>query len=249
RGPEEGQADRVCDVQLLDGSSATIAELTGLRLRRVERWVLEEGEASSWFHNIAWEEAPELEDVQGAGSVLAASPSELVDRLAARALEAGAEHGLDPARGAGALAEIEALAARYAARAVDVLGIGRGALEVAEATSLAEKVGVQAHHRRLFRRVLELARGAGDRTFGAEELAAAADELAGRYPEYAHEFGLLKRCGEVLPAVLVGEAEPLELLFAKREKTTAETLYHEAASMRSVGVVAGEAVAAALSSA
>lgn len=249
RGPEEGQADRVCDVQLLDGSSATIAELTGLRLRRVERWVLEEGEASSWFHNIAWEEAPELEDVQGAGSVLAASPSELVDRLAARALEAGAEHGLDPARGAGALAEIEALAARYAARAVDVLGIGRGALEVAEATSLAEKVGVQARHRRLFRRVLELARGAGDRTFGAEELAAAADELAGRYPEYAHEFGLLKRCGEALPAVLVGEAEPLELLFAKREKTTAETLYHEAASMRSVGVVAGEAVAAALSSA
>src|SRR5690606_12660309 len=75
----EGQqgGDRVCDIRVRDDASATVAEIHGLRLRRIERSAPpaeERGEAPTWFYDIAWEEAPEVEDAAALDSVLPASP-------------------------------------------------------------------------------------------------------------------------------------------------------------------------------
>ena len=70
-----------------------------------------------------------------------------------------------------------------------------------------------------------------------------ADEALARHPEAEAEFTLLRRCGGSLSKVLMGQVDPLELLFPGGDIRLAERLYEHSPFSQAVQRLAGQSVA------
>lgn len=183
------------------------------------------------------------------------APAE-VARLASTNIDALAdEHGIDVYREFGP--QLDALCAAYIMQALDNIGWRPTADGAAfTAAELREQLGVLQKHERLFARMLEIlgedgvlqAHGDGwkyvDRGAG-QDAAVFAAELLEQFPAGGAELDVTINCGRSLDEVLVGKADPMQLLFPQGSLAPTERLYQESAGLRLFNSLVREAVAAA----
>jgi len=160
------------------------------------------------------------------------------------------------------LGDLEHWSWSYALATLDRLGWRREPGALVDAEELRERLEVDAEHRRLFRRMLEMAAKSGvlreeeDGRFTVlvgsqdpwpEVLPRDPDGhaavMAGRYPNGLIEVGLFRRSGGALAEVLRGREDPLTLLFSSGEPTAAD-LYLKAPVARAANRMLAEAVQA-----
>ncbi len=107
---------------------------------------------------------------------------------------------------------------------------------------LVAEAGILPDHHRLTRRLLEILvqdghlAVAGDRwqviDGGHADPTGLLEDFTERFPRFANEFDLVARCGRGLADVLVGKADPLQILFPGGSATQMEAIYRDAPMAR-----------------
>ena len=251
------------EIRIYDPSGALLGELTGYTVKRATRSALLsaiEG-VEDLLYEVAWRERPLDSGVVAADffpspGAVAAGSGLFPDYLVAA--------GVDPQKRNALLADLERWSRSYALVTLEKLGWRRERGEVVDPDRLRQRLGVVSEHRRLFLRLLEMLAKSGvleeaDGGFTVklgpddplpEELPANpetfAGPMAGRYSQGLIEIGLFERSGGALVDVLVGEADPLTLLFSSGEPTAAD-LYLKAPVARAANALLSDAVRALLS--
>ena len=259
-GDKMGRETLAADIRLLDDSGSVVAEVQGIRLKRVDRAALGRvaREASDdWLYQVVWRPKPRpaVADTLPEPMAGTLTVSEIAERVESRTAPLAAEHRL--AIYDEFLPRLDILCAAYAAAAFRKLGWSPRVGERFSTPALAERLGVKDQHRRLLGRLLEFFAEDGElkSVDGEWEVRAAFPltdsrklwkEMAQIFPAGAAELELTGRCGEDLAAVLRGESDPLALLFPGGSLQLAERLYREAPSSRVVQSLARDTVVAAV---
>lgn len=146
------------------------------------------------------------------------------------------------------LQQLDRLAADYVALAVQALG-GSGVFSVAD---LQMKMA-EIQRKRLPRLLALLARagyvvalGDGRWETVPERWSAAGSETVALASVERAEFRLVHRCGENLPQILRGEADPLQILFPGGDMSEATAIYAQSAGAQLMNGTMGPALVAAL---
>jgi acyl transferase domain-containing protein/SAM-dependent methyltransferase/NAD(P)-dependent dehydrogenase (short-subunit alcohol dehydrogenase family)/acyl carrier protein len=195
----------------------------------------------SWFHNIAWIECSREGHAPPQAARHLPDPVELCEM--ARPAIATLGSAILPPKDRVALSELEDLAGRYAAFALAQLGIEFSIGLRFETASLRQTLGVQVRHARLFSRLLEILAEdgvlrpveAGWEIAAAPRFDLTADPATATEREVltgSPEAALLMRCGGQLARVLLGEMDPLQLLFPVDGALGAESVYRDADAAR-----------------
>ena len=210
-----------------------------------------------WFYEVSWEEKPRAGEASF-HTVTRRLPS--LEALETRVNPGlpGLEDETQLVHSVDARNDIERLAARFATSSLIRLGLEFSPFRRFTAASLREQIGVQTRHGRLLTRMLEMLVEAGllmrsgsqfetAVTFqtAAPSLISLADQVASfrrKYTDFAAEFELLAHCGGLLPGVLLGEIDPLQLLFPADGSVNAERLYRDSSSARFYNRLIGELV-------
>ena len=190
------------------------------------------------------------------------NPTGVADRLMPFA-EYLADEGVESGERVDLLNDLERLSWFYALTALEQLGWGRKVGEFVEPEAVRENLNVLPKHQRVFRRMFDLLvrakvmEEAGDRfvvKVGQDDPLPDhvprdpdefADQMNARYWHGATEIGLFRRCGAAVADVLVGQADPLTLLFSSGEPTVGD-LYLKSPVARAANRMLGDAVAALL---
>ena len=250
------------DLEFYDRRGTVLGGLSGYTVKRATRAALlsAAGDVDDLLYEIVWRDRPLAPGML---------PAEFLPRPATVA------EGSEPfsqylaAEGVGAesrtalLSDLERLAWSYARLALDRLGWERTAGEEVNPDDLRKQLGVASEHGRLFRRMLEMMAKAGvlEETgdgftvkVGSDDplpdvlssdSPGLADEMEGQYPHGTTEIGLFRRSAGALPDVLVGDADPLTLLFSSGEPSAAD-LYLKAPVAQAANRMLGDAMAALL---
>ena len=250
------------DLVFCDRQGAVFGGLSGYTVKRATRAALLSATSGlgDLFYEVVWRDRPLLPGMLPAGflprpSTVAVDSEPFSQYLAAEGVDAQSRDSL--------LADLERLAWAYARLALDRLGWVRNAGERVEPDALRQQLGVAPEHGRLFRRMLEMLAKTGVLEEAGDDFVVAvgsdsplpeampsdpaglADAMEGRYPHGVTEIGLFRRSGGALADVLVGDADPLTLLFSSGEPSAAD-LYLKAPVAQAANKMLGEAVAALL---
>ncbi|MCY3576464.1 MAG: SDR family NAD(P)-dependent oxidoreductase [bacterium] len=250
------------DLEFYDRRGAVLGGLSGYTVKRATRAALlsAAGDVDDLLYEIVWRDRPLAPGILPAEflpqpTAVAAGSKSFSEYLAAEGVGAESRAAL--------LSDLERLAWSYARLTLDRLGWVRTAGETADPDDLREQLGVASEHGRLFRRMLEMMAKAGVLEEAGdgfavrvgsddplpEELPSDPPELAGwmegQYPHGTTEIGLFRRSAGALPDVLVGEADPLTLLFSSGEPSAAD-LYLKAPVAQAANRMLGDTVAALL---
>ena len=232
-------------LELASFESVTLQRLTGAPGRRIE----------DWLHEIEWVRAACSNESSATAARTLPAPSDLDPLLVsarARDLEGDAPvKELVP--------ELRLLCGVFVVQAVRRLGWGLREGERVLTADVARRFGVIERHQRLLNRLFEMLTEDGlVRRDGADWLvtrtAPAADPgtslqvLQARFPACALELTLLGRCAEMLDRVLVGECDPLQLLFPEGSLQSAGRLYQDSSFSRTCNDMVREAVKAMVAS-
>jgi acyl transferase domain-containing protein/NADPH:quinone reductase-like Zn-dependent oxidoreductase/NAD(P)-dependent dehydrogenase (short-subunit alcohol dehydrogenase family)/acyl carrier protein len=266
RAPEEtasGPPEILCgDLVFCDRQGAVLGELSGYTVKRATRAALLSATSglSDLFYEVVWRDRPLLPGMLPADflprpSAIAADSEPFPRYLAAEGVDAASRDSL--------LADLERLAWGYARLALDRLGWVRKAGEKVEPDALRQQLGVASEHGRLFRRMLEMLAKTGVLEESGDDFVVAvgsdsglpkampgdpeglADDMEGLYPHGITEIGLFRRSGGALADVLVGDADPLTLLFSSGEPSAAD-LYLKAPVAQAANKMLADTVAALL---
>ena len=258
-GPREVIAADLC-FYASDGTE--LGRLDGYTVKRATRAALLSATESldDLLYEVVWRDRPLPPGVVAADFL--ASPAAVAARsdTFAAYLEAA---GVDKTSRAELLDDLERLSRSYALMTLERLGWQRTAGESVEPDELRERLGVLPEHGRLFRRLFELMARAGvveasgdtfvvvsgpedhrNQTLPADPEAFGA-EMVDRYEHGSTEIGLFLRSAGALADVLVGDADPLTLLFSSGEPTAAD-LYLKAPVARAANQLLADAVATLL---
>ena len=247
------------DFRLYDADGVLIGELSGYTVKRATRAALlsaVEG-ANELLYEVVWREcvlAPGMPyaDFLQNPAMVADRTGPFTEYLAAEGVEAKSRAGL--------LMDMERLSRSYALSALEKLGWKREAGAAVDSEDLRRRLKVAAEHRRLLDRMLEMLAEAGileaapDGGFAVtvgsgdplpdESLADPeefAEQLGERYPHGSNELGILQRCGAALADVLLGQEDPLSLLFSGGDLSAAD-VYRRAPAARAANRILGDAV-------
>ena len=258
-GPREVMA---ADLRLYGCDGTELGRLDGYTVKRATRAALLSATESldDLLYEVVWRDRALPPGVVPADFL--AGPAAVAARsdTFAAYLEAA---GVDSTSRADLLKDLERLSQSYALVTLERLGWQRTAGESVEPDALRERLGVLPEHSRLFRRLFEMLARAGvveasgdgfivgsgpeDRippTLPADP-EAFESEMADRYEHGSTEIGLFRRSAGALAEVLVGDADPLTLLFSSGEPTAAD-LYLKAPVARAANQMLADAVAALL---
>jgi SAM-dependent methyltransferase/NAD(P)-dependent dehydrogenase (short-subunit alcohol dehydrogenase family) len=119
---------------------------------------------------------------------------------------------------------------------------------------LTRTIGVASQHLRLFERLLTIlaevgiVEGDGTRWIivrnpPEEEPATECHALESQFAPFRAEIEMLRRCGAALAEVLIGQTDPLRLLFSEGSFESAEQLYTESPGLRLFNGLAASAIA------
>jgi len=208
---------------LVDADGAVLAAVDGLQIKRVAAPVPRDPVADSLLA-VEWVPA-EVPDPDSADSDWA-DPAALAGPAAA---EAAARIAALPV--SGLADDLERLAAAYARDTLAALG-------ATDMDADPARFGVQPQHARLFHRLFALAAEAD-----AEDSYTLAARLRATYPDNPVEVELVARCGDGLSAVLRGETDPLQLLFAEGS----ESIYAGGGLAETANAIAAAALGVAVS--
>jgi len=252
------------DLRFYTPDGVELGGLSGYTVKRATRAALLSGTegVNDLLYEVIWRDRPLPQGMPPADflpgpSAIAARSRPFSEYLVAEGVGADDRATL--------LTDLERLSWRYALAALEQLGWERKAGETAEPESLRQRFTVSSEHQRLFRRLFELLARAGIVKTAGDDFAvvvgagdplpeavpsdpeAFADGMASRYPHGSVEVGLFRRSAGALANVLVGQADPLTLLFSSGEPTAAD-LYMRAPVARAANRMLGDAVAALLES-
>jgi acyl transferase domain-containing protein/acyl-CoA synthetase (AMP-forming)/AMP-acid ligase II/NAD(P)-dependent dehydrogenase (short-subunit alcohol dehydrogenase family)/acyl carrier protein/SAM-dependent methyltransferase len=239
------------EVVLFTPDGRVVAEMTGLKLRRVPREALLRGGESleDLIYETHWQKAPPAADRW----LRSVPPPQAI----CRQLEAEVDRlRTDPQlqRYVDLLAGLDRVALGY------VVGAFRAAewpIEPGETVSLsalAERLGIVTSHRRLAGRLLEMLAEEGileklSDGWRVVRLPETSDprrqvaEWIEQFPSAEAELTLLDRCGAALADVLRGRLDPLEVLFPGGDAGCVERLYRDSPGARVMNRLVVEAVA------
>ncbi len=227
------------DLLFYDGRGTVIGGLDGYTVKRATRAALlsAAGSLDDLLYEIVWRDRPLLPGILPADFLTSPESAAAVSEPFSQYLSA--EDVGSQSRDS-LLSDLERLAWSYARAAMARLGWEMVPGESVESEQLRHLLGVLPEHQRVFRRMLEMLTRAGMLSetgdgflvkVGSDEpppeqLPGDPDEFAqqmeGLYPHGATEIGLFRRSGAALPDVLVGEADPLTLLFSSGEPSAAD---------------------------
>ena len=247
------------DVRLLDNDGRILAEVEGLRLRRVDaasfarRPTARDRDRSvqDMMYALTWRALPREADV-----VAVPEPGEIAARLTPRLRELADAHALH--RYAPLLRDLDALSSAYLVAALRRMGWAPQPGERVAADELGARLGVAPRHHRLFVRLLEILHEDGvlREVAGGWEVARALDgvepalrvvDLGQQHAIGRAELALTGRAGGALAEALRGTVDPLQLLFPGGSLADAEALYRETPMAHAYGALVREAVAAVVS--
>jgi acyl transferase domain-containing protein/protein-L-isoaspartate O-methyltransferase len=241
-------------IRLVDDDGAVLASMDGAQFERASahrRMRALPARVREMIHEIVWREA-EL------GGEALPAPASVRAAVASRIHAVAADHALD------AYAEfdraLDRLSAAYIVRALRALGFDFAPRTRFDARVLADALGVQPRHTRLFARLLQilaedgiLARdGDAWRVIAEPEglipqaLDAEAEYRAvqARFPAGEVEALITARCARELAPVLRGEIDPLSLLFPGGSLADMERLYRSSPPARAYNQLIADAVEA-----
>jgi NADPH:quinone reductase-like Zn-dependent oxidoreductase/SAM-dependent methyltransferase/acyl carrier protein len=228
----------VCDVKIFGGDGRLVAEVRGLVMRPAL------AAASALATECLFEERwipsplPETPTVDIAG---------IATKLNGQIISTLRNHRVDTY---GDLKiELDRACADAIFNALVSLGFSSGI--TAHPTDLAKQLGVVDRYQSLLERflailvedrilrrdanqwVIDRLPPASTNTFG---------ELTHRFPAFANEIGFAKRCAPHLAHILIGETNPMQVLFPNGSTVEAEALYSESASARAYNSMVRDAV-------
>ena len=236
--------------------------LSGYIVKRATRATLlsETEELHDLLYEIVWRDSALADGMLSADFLT--SPTGVADRsipfteyLARERVEADERVEL--------LNDLERLSWLYALMALEQLGWERKVGEFVEPEAVRERLDVPPKHQRMFRRMFELlvkaevVEEASDgfvvkvgqddplpdhMPHNPDEFA---DQMSARYWHGTNEIGLFRRCAAAFADALVGQADPLTLLFGSGEPTAGD-LYLKSPAGRMANQMLGDAVAALL---
>ena len=268
-GQEQGEA-QAADPETLTGDlwfysleGLALGGLSGFTLKRATRSSLlssTEG-LEDLLYEVVWQDRPLPDRLQPADELLDPTAIEAETGTFAEFL---AVEGVEIGDRAKLLNDLERLSRAYALAALNKLRWHRKAAEVVDPEELREQLGLVPDHSRLLERMLRLLADAKllektpdaryrvlvdqDARLPDEALADAeafANRSIERHPHGVNELGLLRRSGSALPEVLLGDVDPLSILFP-REGPGAADFYFTAPASRASNRLLGDAVAAAV---
>ena len=261
--PDQPPETLTGDLWLYSTEGVSLGELTGFTLKRATRAAFLSGTESlqDMLYETIWRERPLAGGLRYADAlILPSSTAAHVGTFAEYLVGEGVE--ID--QRTELLADLERLARSYALAALNRLGWHRERGAVVHSDSLQETLHVIPEHARLLGRMLRLQSDAGvlsiscDGSYivsvGSEDplpdeaLAdpeTFADRLLELHPHGASEIGLLRRSGGALAEVLLGETDPLSILFRSEGPGAAE-FYFTAPASRASNRLLGDTVAAAV---
>ena len=239
-----------------------LGRLDGYTVKRATRAALLSATESldDLLYEVVWRDRPLPPGIVSADFL--ARPAAVAARtdMFAAYLEAA---GVDRTSRADLLNDLERLSRSYALMTLERLGWQRAGGEPVEPDALREQLGVLPEHSRLFRRLFEMLARAGVVEASGEAFVVVPDpadhgpralpadpeafgsQMAEQYEHGSTEIGLFRRSAGALADVLVGDADPLTLLFSSGEPTAAD-LYLKAPVARAANQMLADAVATLL---
>ncbi len=246
------------DLRLYDPNGVLLGGLSGYAVKRATRAALLssiEG-IGDLLYEVMWQERALLPGIQSADFFPSPAEVKARTRLLPDYLR---DAGVDPQSRDALLADLELWSHSFAIANLDRLGWVRQVGQRVEPEKLREALNVSADHKRLFRRMLEMAARAGvleqdGETFVVrlgskgswptqlpEDPENYSDQMLQHYSHGQTEIGLFRRSGSALADVLRGQTDPLTLLFSSGEPTAAD-LYLRAPVARAANQMLAEAV-------
>lgn len=240
RRPSENGVDEAytMDVVLFDDTGKVIAKFDGLHLKRANQATLQRManvESGEHLYELSWRarlriEQPSLRPLPA----YIPSTHDIRERIAPMIATIGAETGLftyqemEP--------EINALCRAYVISAFRTLGWNPLYCDHVNSIELGDKLGVSIEHRRLLDRMLEMLAEdnvlvRSNEGWQVQQLLDIVEtdglllQLQKKYPGCHSELTLLSRSGKLLPELLRGESDPLEILFPGGALEVSEELY------------------------
>ncbi len=260
RTPGEAPEVLAAELTIYRPDGVEIGGVSGYTVKRATRDALvpaAEG-VKDLLYDVVWRDRPLAPatipaDFLPSPSAVRARSGDFSEYLAAEGVSAADRTAL--------LTDLERLSWSYALSTLEGMGWEREKGAVTEPDALGRSLGILDEHGRLFRRLFELLERAGAvETVGSgfavkvgkddplpEHLAGDPEEFADRmhtgYPHGTNEIGLFRRSAAALADVLVGQADPLTLLFGSGEPTAGD-VYRKAPGARASNKMLGDAIAA-----
>ncbi|HUN48115.1 MAG TPA: beta-ketoacyl synthase N-terminal-like domain-containing protein, partial [Stellaceae bacterium] len=217
------RAGVVVDFALLDAGGTAVAEVEGLRLRRIE---LTRASEIPTYH---WDAEVQLNRWAAGGGADLPGPADCVAALAGESARLTRALGIEELRRE-LEPSLDRLAVGYAARALRALGAGEAPFSVHGLVQQARLAPESEPYLGALLVMLER-RGAALRSGtewrlrddgGGEDPAVLWRRLVAEYPDHLASLELVGRCGERLEAILRGEADAESLLFSERDFNAGE---------------------------
>ena len=248
------------DLRLWTRDGVALGSLDGYTVKRATRAALlsaAEG-LDDLLYEVVWRDRPLPAGIVGADFLPSPAAAAAGSSDFAAYLEGA---GADTASRADLLGDLERLSWAYARQTLQRLGWQPAQGDVVEPEALRRRAGVLVEHRRVFRRLFELLARAGAVTASGDNFVVAggfsdpgggrlladpeafASKMADEYEHGSIEIGLFRRSAGALAEVLVGDADPLTLLFSSGEPTAAD-LYLTAPVARAANRMLADTVAA-----
>ncbi len=240
------------DITIADEKGEVAMAIEGLRCKTLDNSARSARTGlDDLLYQLSWEREPlkrraarEAMAVRGAAE-LGARMQPVADRLAAAEGRWSERLEHEP--------EVTAIVAHFARAAFIALGWNPGTSLPNDAEALSARLGIAGRHRRFFGRLLEIVReagGLGGSADTADSQRLAAEGLCTRlleeFPECRAVVDLLRRCGARLDAVLKGELDPREVLFAPEAVSSWAHFFIEDPLYEFYNTLVAETVAAAV---
>jgi NADPH:quinone reductase-like Zn-dependent oxidoreductase/NAD(P)-dependent dehydrogenase (short-subunit alcohol dehydrogenase family)/SAM-dependent methyltransferase len=250
----------IADLRLYDDGGRLVAEIEGLRLRRVEAaaWASAPRQSGMDLYEITWQPAAS-DPVEKPAALWSAPAAAAIDEAVEPAVERlVAEHRL---REYGTSAsDLDAISRDFIIDALNALGWLPQVGARIDEMQLRAQLGIVARYDRLFGRFLEILAEDGfllrdgsawivSRWLVSSEPVRRIDAIRRAHPDAAAELGLVERTGPRLADVLTGRVDSLSLLFPGGQFHEADQLYRTSPSARVLNGLAVEAVKAVVASA
>ena len=244
------------DLRIYDPDGTPLGEIDGYTVRRSTRAALLAAGTGlqELLYGVVWRDRPPAPVMPPADFL--PGPAALRGRAYSGYL---AGEGVESADRASCLEDMDRLACAYALSTLDALGWDRRTGTLVVPDDLRQRLAVTAGPPRQFSRLLGMLAGSGileeaDGGFRVRlgsgdplpegwpaDADAFADRLGESYPHGAAEIGLVRRCGNALPDVFRGHADPLAILFHSGEPTLPD-LYTKPPAWRAANGMLADAV-------
>ncbi len=231
----ETQSKVLVDVSMVDQNLQAVGEIKGLEFRPLTENAIHSlppSEIQDWFYELHWQRRY-IAQPSSATSLANINRQQRVSSAETRKeLQSQSHFDLNTfwlSDYAGFLEGSQKLAQAYLEGALASLGWQPELGQTLDTQQVASELGIQAHKRQALRQLFKSFVASGHlvqeenmlciaqhvRPRSADELSSIKSRLLSRFPWAKYELALMANCGEVLGQVLIGELNPLDLLFSQ----------------------------------